>query len=321
MATEISCILADWGTTNLRGWAIGPSGEVVDERSGGSGLLAVIDLRFAEAFAKFCSGWLDERRRIPAILSGMVGSKLGWKEAPYLPAPAMLSCLAHNLFFVGDIPGASVWIVPGIRLDDPAQPEVMRGEEAQIMGALRTLGREAGVFLLPGTHAKWAIVEGGRLTRFRTYMTGELYGLLKASGTISQLVEGEASHPEAFRRGVERSRSRDAASLLHSLFSVRTLGLLGGLQRRELASYLSGLLIGTEITDGAAWLEAAGKSCSVIAIGSREMIEAYETASGLCGLELAGLQSAAVLPAALLSIARSAGLIPTAAGTRAAEGR
>jgi 2-dehydro-3-deoxygalactonokinase len=318
MTKEISCILADWGTTNLRGWAVDSFGEVVEARIGGRGLLSVVAHRFAESFAEFCSGWLDARRQIPAILSGMVGSKLGWKEAPYLAAPAMLSSLARNLFPVGDIPGASVFIVPGIRLDDPAQPEVMRGEEAQILGALGRLGRDEGVFLLPGTHAKWAIVEAGQLVRFRTYMTGELYGLLKTSGTIGQLIEDEEAHPAAFRRGVERSRSPDAASLLHSMFSVRTLGLLGGLQRRELASYLSGLLIGAEIKDGAAWLAAAGKPSFVIAIGSSEMIEAYAIAARLCGLELSALESAAVLPAALLAIARAAGLM--AAGPSTVEG-
>jgi 2-dehydro-3-deoxygalactonokinase len=314
MTTEIACVLADWGTTNLRGWAIGAAGEVVEQRSGGKGLLGVRDHRFAEAFAEFCGGWLDPRRPVPAILSGMVGSKLGWKEAPYLPAPVMLAALAKDLFPLGDIPGASVYIVPGIRLDDPAQPEVMRGEEAQILGAIRSLGREEGVFLLPGTHAKWAIVEAGRLIRFRTYMTGELYGLLRISGTIGQLIEGEETHRQAFIRGVERSRAPDAPSLLHSLFSVRTLGLLGGLRRVELASYLSGLLIGAEITDGQSWLEAAGKPSSLIAIGSPEMIETYASAARLCGLELAGVESAAVLPAALLAIARAAGLIATQGG-------
>src|SRR5262249_46226686 len=154
----------------------------------------------------------------------------------------------------GEIPGAAVWIVPGVCLDDAAQPEVMRGEEAQILGALRALGRADAVFLLPGTHAKWAIVEGGRLVTFRTYMTGELYGLLRKSGTISQPMQGEAPDAAAFRRGVERAGTADAASLLHALFGVRTLGLLGRLPPTGLASYLSGLLIGGELADGRRWL-------------------------------------------------------------------
>src|SRR5262249_5569098 len=154
-------------------------------------------------FATFCRGWLDADRSVPAVLSGMVGSKLGWKEAPYLKAPVNLDALSENLCSVGDIPGAGVWIVPGVSLEDPLQPEVMRGGEAQILGALGRLDRREGVFLLPGTHAKWAVVEGGCLRTFRTYMTGEVYGLLRGSGTIAQLMEGDARDPEAFRRGVE----------------------------------------------------------------------------------------------------------------------
>ena len=306
---DISCILADWGTTNLRAWALGSDGRVIDRRGQGGGLLAVKDGRFAESFAAFCGDWLDPHRPVPAILSGMVGSKLGWKEAPYLAAPVALGDLARQLCFVGDIPGAGIWIVPGVRLEDEAQPEVMRGEEAQILGALRTLHRDAGIFLLPGTHAKWAIVEAGRLTAFRTYMTGELYGLLRGSGTIGQLLEGDAPDPAAFRRGVMRSHAPDAANLLHSLFSVRTLGLLGGLARRSLASYLSGLLIGAEMADGARWLRERGVKASVTLIGSPEMMKTYEEAAGISGLACEMVESSAVLPTALVYLARTAGLL------------
>ncbi len=308
MNDSIACILADWGTTNLRAWAVGHDGRILAHRNGGGGLLAVKEGRFAETFAAACEGWLQGPRPVPALLSGMVGSKMGWKEAPYLAAPVDLADLAHHLCFVGDLPGAAVWIVPGVTLDDPAQPEVMRGEEAQILGALRTESMESGVFLLPGTHAKWAIVETGRLVAFRTYMTGEIYGLLKGAGTIGQLMEGEGRDPAAFRRGVERSRSPDAANLLHSLFSVRTLGLLGGIPRTGLASYLSGLLIGAEMADGRRWLASRGKPPAVLAIGAAEMIEAYRQAAEACGLALRGIESAAVLPVALLAIARAAGL-------------
>jgi 2-dehydro-3-deoxygalactonokinase len=314
MRRDISCILADWGTTNLRAWALGGDGVAIDHRGQGGGLLAVKDGRFAESFAAFCGDWLDARRPVPAILSGMVGSKLGWKEAPYLTAPVALADIGRQLCFVDDIPGASVWIVPGVRLDDPAQPEVMRGEEAQILGALAMLGRDGGVFLLPGTHAKWAIVEAGQLIAFRTYMTGEIYGLLRGAGTIGQLMEGDAQDPAAFRRGVERSRSPDAANLLHSLFSVRTLGLLGGLPRTGLASYLSGLLIGAELQDGAGWLEARGLPRSLTFIGSPEMIEVYKAAAELCRLEQTSIESSAILPGALFAIARAAGLVADSVG-------
>ena len=103
MTQDITCILADWGTTNLRAWAVADDGRVIDQRGQGGGLLAVKDGRFAESFAAFCGDWLDARRPIPAVLSGMVGSKLGWKEAPYLTAPVALADIGRQLCFVEDI--------------------------------------------------------------------------------------------------------------------------------------------------------------------------------------------------------------------------
>jgi 2-dehydro-3-deoxygalactonokinase len=311
MSRPIACVVADWGTTNLRAWAMAPDGAVLGERSGGRGLLGIEGGRFAEALAELCGDWLAGPGKMPVVMSGMVGSKLGWREAPYLAAPVALDKLAERLCVVDEIPGASVWIVPGVALDDADQPEVMRGEEAQILGALLSRGTPDAVFLLPGTHAKWAIVEAGRLTRFRTYMTGEVYSLLRKSGTLSQLMQGEADDIEAFRRGVERASASDAASLLHALFGVRTLGLLERLPRTGLASYLSGLLIGSEIADARRWLAGLGKTGAVVAIGSPAMLETYRRAAGLGELELTPLDSAAVLPRALLSIAAAAGLVPT----------
>jgi len=284
-------------------------GDVVDQRSDGCGLLAVENGRFAESFVAFCGDWLSGAGKVPVIMSGMIGSKLGWKETPYLSAPVPLARLADKLFSVGDVGAAAIWIVPGIARDDAAQPEVMRGEECQIFGALLATGADGGIFLLPGTHTKWAIVEQGRLVDFRTYMTGELFGLLGKSGTLSQLLEGEAVDLAAFRKGVERTASPDAGNLLHSLFSVRSLGLFERLPRSALASYMSGLLIGTELRDAAAWLRRRGENPRVTGIGSPTLLKAYRDAAALSDLELSGLDSANLLPQALFSIATSAGLL------------
>ena len=314
----IACILADWGTTNLRAWAVAADGAVIGRRDSPRGLLGVEGGRFAEAFGEVCGDWLAARERLPVIMSGMVGSKSGWKEVPYLAAPFALDDLAHHLAPVDAPHAIAAWIVPGLRLDDPAQPDVMRGEETQILGALQESEADDGVFLLPGTHSKWAIVEGRRLVAFRTYITGEVYGLLRRTGTLSQLMEGDSPDDAAFRQGVKRAQSADAANLLHSLFSVRTLGLLDRLPRRGLASYLSGLLIGAEVQDGLRWLGARGKPATAVGIGSTEMLKSYGTAAKLSGLEFRTLDSANVTPRALLSIARSAGLvIPAARGAKA----
>ena len=313
MRHAIACIAADWGTTNLRAWAMGADGTAFDRRDSPRGLLAVEGGRFSEALADVCGDWLVGRPRLPVVMSGMVGSKLGWKEAPYLVAPIALDELARHLCPVEAFSSAMARIVPGVRLDDLVQPDVMRGEETQILGALQELRIDNGVFLLPGTHSKWAIVENRRLVAFRTYMTGEIYGLLRRYGSLCQLMDGEVSDDAGFRRGVLRARSPEAGNLLHSLFSVRTLGLLDRLPRRGLAGYMSGLLIGAEMQDGLMWLSAKGKPRLAIGIGSPDMLDAYGMAALLCGLEFSTLDSATVTPRALLSIATSAGLVTRSA--------
>ncbi len=284
-------------------------GTILDRRSVPQGVLSVQQGGFATAFGELCGDWLDGADGLPAILSGMVGSRMGWTEVPYLAAPIALRGLSQNLFSLGPVAGASIWIVPGISLDDPLQPEVMRGEESQILGALLSEGIEDGVFLLPGTHAKWAVVEGGRLVAFRTYMTGELFGLLCQSGTLGQLMEGDALDETAFRQGVERAKSKDDSELLHALFGVRSLGLFDRLPRQGLAGYLSGLLIGSEMRDAQHWLRAKAKRANVIAIGSPAMLESYRRAASMFGLALSALDSATILPPALLEIAGRAGLL------------
>jgi 2-dehydro-3-deoxygalactonokinase len=306
---RIRCIVADWGTSNFRAWALSGDGAVLHGLSDPRGLLSVTDGCFAETFRAVCGPWLAGAERVPAILSGMIGSRSGWKEAPYLPAPVSLDSLAKNLCPLGEVAGAMVSIVPGISLDDPAEPDVMRGEEAQILGALHALGRSSGSFLLPGTHSKWAMVSEGRLTRFRTYMTGEVFGLMRKTGTIAQLVEGEAIEPAAFRRGVEHARAAQGRDLLHALFGTRAQSLLGRLPGNEVAGYLSGLLIGSELSDALAWLERQGKLETLVAIGAPAMLDNYHRAAAVFGLDLATLDSAAVLPPALFAIAVSAGLV------------
>ena len=315
---RIRCIVADWGTSNFRAWALAGDGTALDSLSDPRGLLSVEDGRFAETFCAVCGPWLKGAERLPALLSGMIGSRRGWKEAPYLAAPVSLESLAKNLCPVGEIAGAMVSIVPGVFLDDPAEPDVMRGEEAQILGALHALGRRSGSFLLPGTHSKWAIVRDGRLTTFRTYMTGEVFGLLRKTGTIAQLVEGEVIDPAAFRRGVERAKAGAGRDLLHALFGTRAGSLLGHLSGRDVAGYLSGLIIGTELSDALDWLRRQGNPADLVAIGAPAMLDNYRQAAKLFAIELAILDSAEVLPPALFAIAVSSGLVETGAARKAA---
>jgi len=185
---------------------------------------------------------------------------------------------------------------------------VMRGEECQILGALLTRGQSDGLFLLPGTHSKWARVQDRRLTQFRTYITGEMFNLLRQSGTLAQLMTADEHVDEAFARGV-RAMASDAG-LLNRLFSARSLALFGRLEGRAVASYVSGMLIGAEMRDAlAVWPDLARRH--VACIGSAGMLARYGACARLLGIDLEAIDNRDVLPAALFWIAQQAGLVRT----------
>lgn len=303
MATY-SCIAVDWGSTNRRAWALGADGGASQERADSAGLLAIQERRFAESLGAFLADWLGGG--VPVVIAGMAGSRMGWVEVPYVAAPAPLTDLARNLMKAGRIADSDCWIVPGMSLDSAVQPEVMRGEECQMLGALLRQGRSDGVFLTPGTHSKWARVAAGKLIEFRTYITGEMFNLLRQSGTLAQLMTGDSEDEAAFARGV--GAAGPDTELLNRVFSARSLTLFGRLEGRELASYLSGLLVGTEMRDALAVWPDLGRT-GVTCIGSAGMLARYGACANLLGLDLQGIDNKDVLPAALFWIGQQAGLV------------
>ena len=179
----------------------------------------------------------------------MIGSRQGWREVAYAPCPAGLAELAHGLAPVTGLGGRVVHLVPGVaRAADPTGfPDVMRGEETQILGASSAAAGGQHCFVLPGTHSKWAWAEHGRIARFATYMTGEVYACLVQHSILGRLMSGHDADAEAFEQGLARARASAGdppGRLLHDLFSARTLGLFAAVPPTGLASYLSGLLIG-----------------------------------------------------------------------------
>jgi 2-dehydro-3-deoxygalactonokinase len=302
---NISGIFADWGTTNRRAWAVDRDGTVLDQRKDDQGLLGVKDRAFEASFRGFIGDWLKSAEAAaPIVMAGMVGSKLGWREAPYLETPAKFAQLAERLTALPDLDGHPIRIAPGLSARQDGRPDVMRGEECQLYGLwLKTEGSRLCV--LPGTHSKWAEIRDGGLAGFRTYMTGELFSQLSSSGTLAQLMQAGAPHDEAaFRRGLAVSEAASAGGLLNRLFSVRSLGLFAELPREALASYLSGLLIGAELRDA-----TAGLSGTVAVIGSSRMTELYVSALSTIGLKAEPIDGDPLLRAALLAIARDAKLM------------
>jgi len=238
-------IAVDWGTTTFRAYRLGPDGAVVEKRSSELGILAVQEGRFAEALESQIRDWLDAGEA-PVVMSGMIGSRQGWKEAPYAPCPAGAKEIAARMVEVRWGSSYRAWIVPGLSCrDTQGVPDVMRGEETQILGAIDDVSEHSARVCLPGTHSKWVELEGGRITRFATYMTGEVFAVLKAHSILGRMMADANIDPVAFQSGT--LRARDAGGLLHHLFGVRSRGLVGDLSDDDSGAYLSGLLIGNEL--------------------------------------------------------------------------
>ena len=267
----------DWGTTSLRAYRLDEAGAVLDRRESAQGILSVPEGAFPAVLDATIRPWLEAGEEL-VLLCGMVGSRQGWREAPYLPCPAGPAEIAAATVPL-PFPGARrCFLVPGLSARGPeGVPDVMRGEETKLVGLLAELGAEAAATLcLPGTHSKWARLEGGRIACFATRMTGEARAVLLGHSILGRLSAParEGASDEAFRRGVRRSRDR--GGLLHHLFGTRALGLMGELAAEETGDYLSGLLIGHEV--GAAVEDEGASGGTVHLAGSDTLCRLYALA-------------------------------------------
>ena len=284
----------DWGTSNFRAFRI-ERGQVTARIADGPGLLATPRDGFAAALRQAVAPWLAEGER-QILLSGMVGSRQGWVEAPYLPCPADLSALAAAAVPV-PFDAADVRLLPGLTANDPGgTPEVMRGEEVQLFGMMPETGPDATV-CLPGTHSKWVAIAGGQVAGFTTHLTGEAFAALRHHTILGRLMADAPPDPAAFLRGVDRAK--EPGGLLHHLFGVRALGLFGRLTEAESPAFLSGLLIGHE-------LNHAPEASSVHLSG----------APALCGLYAAALERRGSKPIRTSPDAAASGLMRIAEHVR-----
>ena len=234
--TRPAFIAIDWGTTNRRAYLVGADGTVLDRAGDGPGVSAMAAEDYAPAIAAMRARLGD----LPVLAAGMVGSTRGWREAPYVDAPAGLSDLSARLLDLG----GRVHIVPGVAVTAGGRADVMRGEEVQLLGAVASgLAPADATLLQPGTHAKWVAMEGGRIAGFHTRMTGELYALLRDHSVLRDMMQVPAAPGPAFLDAVA-VRGQD---LLAELFGVRPAVLLGRLPPDDGAARISGLLIGAEI--------------------------------------------------------------------------
>jgi len=273
-------IAVDWGSTHLRIYRLGGDGTLHKRVRSGQGTLASRG-RYGEVLRHELADWSEG----PVLLCGMVGAHGGWHEMPYLDCPAGIDALAAGMQRVRppDFADRELWFVPGLRdAGADAVPDVMRGEETQLAGLLDALPAGAHHICLPGTHSKWVSVRDHRIQHIRTFMTGELYSVLRSHSLLGALMDEDDSRfdAEAFDAGLRRSG--EPGGLTHHMFGVRTTGLSGQFRGESLPSYLSGLLVGHELHGGLAGNNA--RPGLVHLVGSERLLNVYARALAAFGI-------------------------------------
>jgi 2-dehydro-3-deoxygalactonokinase len=320
-ALSIAALIGiDWGSSGLRAFLIDGSGMTLAARTSSAGASTLRgDAEFEAALLQLAGDWIATRPQLPLLACGMIGSQHGWREVPYAPCPAGVAQLASQL---SPPNGLGMRIVPGLLHAGEHAPDVMRGEETQIAGALQVqpeLAREACI-VMPGTHSKWARVRHGSIEAFATHMTGELFAVLRQHSVLGRLMaspdNGSLGDMQAFTAGVDTARDHTMPGLTHQLFTARTQPLTGRMPSGGVADYLSGILIGHEIEAGLAWRRDAGLTeAPLVLLGEPDLCQRYVRALERFGTR-ADLLLPNTAPAGLWALAHQAGLL---AGTESTQ--
>ncbi|WP_050348189.1 2-dehydro-3-deoxygalactonokinase [Arsenicicoccus sp. oral taxon 190] len=285
----------DWGTTAFRAYLFASDGAVLDQAASCEGINALQRHgreEFAKALDRLVGRWLTDAMDIPILAAGMVGSRQGWLETPYVPAPADLRLIPDRLARAPHA-RARVLIVPGM-VDAGPLPSVMRGEETQLVGVLAEhvwAGADSSrrLVVLPGTHTKWVSLEGPAVVSIATTMTGEIYDLLRSGSILASTMEdADRPYDEVFRAAVHLARDSGVGAT-STVFSTRSLGLLERLAPGQQADHLSGLLIGHELLDRE---RVCGAPEVWTLAGSDELCRRYQLAAAELGWPPAALGAA-----------------------------
>jgi 2-dehydro-3-deoxygalactonokinase len=269
----------NWGSTNFRAYLIGADGSAIDEYAAPAGVVTLDRDGMVATIDALAARWPN---RGPIYASGMIGSNVGWTEVPYAEAPASCADLAAATLAtrIGQVP---LRIVPGIacRRSFDGEPDILRGEEVELIGLI-ALRDTSGWAALPGTHTKWARLEEGRVGDFFTSMSGEIFDRLTAKGLLASIVSDEASDGPAFLKGVAAGRAHQL-SLGALLFGARAQVVRGRLAKSDAASYIRGLLIGSDIADALAVYPAIQDGV-VPLIGNGPLCKLYASALRAAGV-------------------------------------
>ncbi|MDB5505714.1 MAG: hypothetical protein JWR75_352 [Devosia sp.] len=282
MADEVDWLAVDWGTSNLRAWGISAAGETVFSCDSENGMGKLSREQFPAALTSLIGDVLDLQRPTEVLICGMAGARQGWLEAPYLETPANLGQLAQGAVRPA-LEGTrlSVRILPGV-CQKAGGEDVIRGEETQLLGLITLRPEFSGVVAMPGTHCKWAMLEAGKLTRFATAMTGELYELLSTHSVLRHSLTGERNGPateEGTAAGLDAGLAHPE-KLTNLLFRTRAAALVAAKGADWCSGYLSGLLIGAEIGGMRDWIGTA----SVPIVGSARLARTYGAALDRIGV-------------------------------------
>lgn len=293
MSGPARLIALDWGTSSLRAYLLADAGTVLAEEARPWGIMSTPGGDFAAALATLTEDWRRRDPDLPVIAAGMIGSAQGWQEIPYVPCPTgpdeLVAAMRHHAARQGAVP----LIVPGVVFDGEI-PDVMRGEETQIIGVLATMPRlaAASTLVLPGTHSKWVRIRDGRIVSFCTYMTGELFAVLRGHSILGRPAQDAppASRDRegasaAFEWGVRTIVENPRRGLSSLLFSVRTQVVSSGrLTPADSLDYLSGLLLGDELRN--AFSTGDGVDADRLAlVGDPALCARYHRAFELFGID------------------------------------
>ena len=287
-------IAGDWGTTNLRLYLCQQAanqGLTIVATQMGPGVSQGSD-NFEQIFFDLAGDWLNEYGPMPVILSGMVGSNIGWQAAPYTDCPASAEQIINGRTAF-NARGIEFSIISGLRTINPlGTADLMRGEELQLLGwmgsdaAAKSESKAAQLVALPGTHNKWALVQGGKIETFVTALTGELYSLLQNHSVLIASAESADFSADIFVQGVKVATTLESGQLLQALFATRSRQVLGELSELHASSYLSGLLIGSDVVGSLALMEKQmGAISSVDLIGDSALSRCYQLALESVGIK------------------------------------
>jgi 2-dehydro-3-deoxygalactonokinase len=279
-------IVLDWGTTSFRAMLVDPAGAVLDRVETEDGIQSVPKGGFADVLNRAIAPWREAHGALSIYAAGMIGSRNGWVEMPYVSAPADAEALAAAVKRIELPGGGTITFLPGLTDRNAVPfPDVMRGEETQLVGL--GLDRDITV-VLPGTHAKWARIENGSIARFQTFVTGEVFGTLSRHSFLSKVAKPQAAPDWAsFASGLGFVvNDKRPAGLLTRLFAVRTGWLAGELSPEQMTDYLSGIVVGSEFAEAKAlgWF-LEGEAIAVV--GDDDLVEIYHRAAKAFGLTIA----------------------------------